>query len=146
MRGRAFSYLLVTVQFAGLAVFPLTGPWLARNPWLLAVELAGLLLGVWALLAVGLANVHILPTVRPSARLVRSGPYRRIRHPMYAALLLGAGALTLDQPSALRVAALAILLADILVKLHYEEGLLTAAFPEYAQYRQGTKRLIPFLY
>lgn len=146
MRRKSLSYLLVTIQFASLAVFPLTGTWLARSPWLLAVELAGLFFGVWAVLAVRLRNLHVLPDVRPGARFVRRGPYRWIRHPMYAALLLVSGALTLDQPSALRAAALAILLVDILAKLHYEEGLLTEAFPEYAQYRQQTKRLVPFIY
>jgi len=77
---------------------------------------------------------------------VRRGPYRFIRHPMYAALLLVGAALTLDQPSPMRLAALAVLLAVILVKLHYEERLLGAAFPEYARYKQETSRLIPFVY
>ena len=146
MRGRSLSYLLVAIQFASLAVFPLTGPWLARATWLLAIEVGGVALGAWALLTVGLADVHVLPDVRPGARFVRQGPYRWIRHPMYAALLIVAGALTIDHPSTLRVVALSVLLIDILVKLHYEEGLLAAAFPEYAQYRQETKRLVPFVY
>jgi len=146
MRGKTLSYFLVMLQFASLAAFALTGPWLASVPWLLAVEFGGLLLGVWALLSVGRGNLYILPDVRAGATFVRRGPYRFIRHPMYAALLLVGAALTLDQPSPMRLAALALLLAVILVKLHYEERLLGAAFPEYARYKQETSRLIPFVY
>ncbi len=146
MHGKALSYLLVALQFASLAVFALTGPWLAGMPWLLAAEFGGLLLGIWALLSVGQGNLHILPDVRAGATFVRKGPYRFIRHPMYAALLLVALALTLDQPSPPRLAALALLLAVLLIKLHYEERLLDAAFPAYARYKQETSRLIPFVY
>ncbi len=146
MHGKAFSYLLVTIQFGSLAVFAATGPWFARTPLLLAIEISGFALGTWAILAVRGGNFNILPDVRPHAEFVRRGPYRWIRHPMYASLLLIAAALTLDQPSAWRVAALAVLLADILVKLHYEERLLAAAFPDYAAYQRQTKRLAPFIY
>lgn len=140
------SYLLVVVQFACLIGILLTGPWIARNPLLLALEMAGGLLGVWAIVTMRLGNLNLAPDVKPDARLVRSGPYRWIRHPMYAAVLLAALALVLDAPSALRWGLWLALLADLLVKLHYEERLLSAHFAGYAAYRQASKRLIPYLY
>jgi len=48
--------------------------------------------------------------------LVTGGPYRFIRHPIYAAILLFTWA-----------------------------GVVTAAYPEYAEYARRTKRLIPFV-
>lgn len=39
-----------------------------------------------------------------------------------------------------------ILLADLLLKLRYEERLLSARFPTYLAYQQTTHRLLPFVY
>jgi protein-S-isoprenylcysteine O-methyltransferase Ste14 len=65
---------------------------------------------------------------------------------MYAALLLGTLALVLAQPAPLRWALWLVLLADLLIKLHYEERLLLAHFAGYAHYMASSKRLIPYLY
>jgi protein-S-isoprenylcysteine O-methyltransferase Ste14 len=145
-RSRLVSYTLVAIQFACLFAIVLSGTILARNPMLLAVEVAALLLGVWAILSVRIGNVNVLPDPRQEAVLVQSGPYRWIRHPMYAALLLGTLALVLDLPSALHWSLWIALLVDLVIKLHYEERMLRGHFEEYGAYMAGSKRLIPYLY
>lgn len=145
-QNRLKSYTLVVIQFAALLALALTGPLLARNPVLLAIEIAALALATWALLTVQLHNVNITPDVRHGSQLVREGPYRYIRHPMYASILLGALALVLDTPTLVRWLIYALLATDLLIKLAYEERLLAAAFPEYAAYRAVSKRLLPFVY
>ena len=139
------SYTLVAVQFACLAGILLTGSLLGPLP-LLVIEVAAVALGVWALLTVRLQNVQVLPDPQPGAQLVRHGPYRWIRHPMYAALLLGTLALVLAQPSPWRWLLWLILLANLLIKLRYEEGLLAQHFAGYAAYQAESKRLIPYVY
>ncbi len=145
-RSRLVSYTLVAIQFACLTAIVLTGSILARNPVLLAVEVAALLLGVWAILTVRIGNVNVLPDPRQEAVLVQSGPYRWIRHPMYAALLLGTLALVLDSPSGLRWSLWIVLLINLVIKLHYEERMLLEHFGGYGAYMAGSKRLIPYLY
>ncbi|MCE7988870.1 MAG: isoprenylcysteine carboxylmethyltransferase family protein [Caldilinea sp. CFX5] len=140
------SYLLVLLQFAAILAILLTGPLWARAPWLLAVELAGLALVLWALLAMQLANLHVLPDVRSNAQLVQRGPYRWIRHPMYSAILLATLALVIDAFTWLRLGFWFVLLIDLLIKLHYEERLLAAHYTDYGYYQQQTKRLLPFVY
>jgi len=139
------SYALVSVQFACLAAIALTGP-LLGPPLLLALAALALALGVWALLTVQLQNVQVLPDPRAGAQLVRHGPYRWVRHPMYAALLLGTLALVLMQPSALRWLIWLILLVNLLIKLHYEERLLAHHFAGYKAYMAESKRLLPYIY
>ncbi len=39
-----------------------------------------------------------------------------------------------------------VLLIDLVLKLTYEERLLVESFPSYAEYRQHSKRLVPFIY
>lgn len=145
MPRRRLSYALVAIQLSLLVYLALSGPWFARG-WLLLLEMAGAGLGLWAVATMQLGKFNITPEVRPDARLVDRGPYRRIRHPMYTSLLLIGLALVLHEPSPLRWAALALLAVDLLIKLYYEETLLVAALPGYPSYQSRTKRLIPYLY
>lgn len=140
------SILFVAVQFICLGVIALTGPLIARQPLWLAVEIAGAALAVWTLWTWRLGRFNVLPDVLAGARLVTSGPYRFIRHPMYAALLLGTLGLVGNAPTPLRVATWVVLMIDFLFKLNYEEKLLSERFPDYPAYQKISKRLIPWVY
>ena len=73
--------------------------------------------------------------------LVEQGPYRFVRHPVYAAgllFLLGYGLLTSVLATAV-VPAIAVLWW---LKSSVEERHLAARFPEYADYRRRVKRRI----
>ena len=116
------SRLLVAAQLVLLAGLAATA---ARpGPWELGIILAGGVLGLWALAAMPLRQMRIVPEVHPRGRLVRAGPYRLIRHPMYSAVLLVAFGLLATNPVPVRLAmgfALAVILA---VKLVREERML----------------------
>ncbi|MCA9870578.1 MAG: isoprenylcysteine carboxylmethyltransferase family protein [Anaerolineae bacterium] len=140
------SIVFVAIQFICLGIIALTGPLIARQPLWLAVELTGAALALWTLWTWRLGRFNVLPDVLAGARLVTSGPYRFIRHPMYAALLLGSLGLVGNAPTPLRVGTWVVLLTDFILKLSYEEQLLAARFPEYTAYQQTSKRLIPLVY
>ena len=140
------SYGLVGVQLLCLGLIALSGPLFARNPALLLVESIAGLLGLWAIWAMGLDNFNITPDVKRRARLVTGGPYRTIRHPMYSALQLGGLALVLDAYSAERLIVWLVLFVDLLIKLNYEEQLLSRDLEGYLSHKRRTKRLLPFLY
>ncbi len=140
------SYGLVAIQLLSLGFIALSGPLFAANPALLLLEGAAGFLGLWAIGTMGIGNFNVAPDVKPQARLVTSGPYRLIRHPMYTALLIGALALVLDAFSPLRLAIWLVLFIDLLVKLSYEERLLSRDLQGYSAHMQRTKRLIPYLY
>lgn len=88
------------------------------------------------------------PTILPEQTLVRSGPYRYIRHPMYTAGLLWILGLCLILRSPLGFASGLILLGFALgLRIHEEEAMLSEAFAEeYRTYQQQSWRLIPFIY
>ncbi|MFF3001723.1 methyltransferase family protein [Kitasatospora sp. NPDC057940] len=136
--------VLVVVLFgrAGIGELPLWARWFG-----IALIAAGLALRAWGMRTLGRYYTRTLRTV-DTQRVVRSGPYRQIRHPGYAgSLLVWTGyALGLGSwPAALLVPAL--LLGAYGWRIAAEERLLLAAFgPEYAEYRRTSKRLVPFVY
>lgn len=140
------SLLFVLVQFGTLGLIALTGPLIPSNVWLAAVELAGIVLGVWAVLTMRIGNFNITPDVKHDSRLVTGGPYALIRHPMYTALLVITFPLLIDRFNLFRLAVWVTLLIDLVLKLNYEEGLLKNAHPAYSEYMKKSYRLIPFLY
>jgi protein-S-isoprenylcysteine O-methyltransferase Ste14 len=79
-------------------------------------------------------------------RLVTSGPYRFVRHPLYLAEELAVLGLFLQFACYWAIVFLAVQIAFQLRRMHNEEAVLTASFPEYAAYRERTARLIPGVY
>jgi protein-S-isoprenylcysteine O-methyltransferase Ste14 len=106
---------------------------------------AGLLFSVWARIALG-GNWSGTVTLKEGHALVRSGPYRLLRHPIYTGLLvaLAGSAIALGQWRGW----LAVLIAAAALwrKLRIEERWLLESFgAEYAAYHASTWALIPFV-
>jgi protein-S-isoprenylcysteine O-methyltransferase Ste14 len=88
-------------------------------------------------------SLSIIPEAR---RLVTGGPYRLIRHPLYAAEILAACALILARPGLWATITIVPFIAVQMLRAHFEEGLLSRTFPEYAPYAAQTRRLIPLVW
>jgi protein-S-isoprenylcysteine O-methyltransferase Ste14 len=107
-----------------------------------ALAFVGLTLVFAAYRALGPAFTP-LPRPREGGRLVEAGPYRVVRHPIYAGgiLFFGGIALAMTVTSLIMTAALAALWA---FKLQVEERWLEEEFPLYPEYRRDTPwRLVP---
>ncbi len=79
-------------------------------------------------------------------RLVTSGPYRFVRHPLYLAEELAIIGLFMQFASLWSALVLALQIAFQLRRMHNEETVLAEIFPEYPAYRQRTARLVPGIY
>ena len=141
---------LVALQFGLLVLLAsLAAPraWRGDVPvaaWLLVV--GSVALAAWTLFHNRLGNFNIRPAPRANGVLVTTGPYRLIRHPMYASVLLGAAALVaLSDP----VFAWPVWMALALVlwqKLVLEERWMREHHPNYDAYCRVSKRLVPWIF
>ena len=140
------SIIFVFIQFFTLGLIGLTGPIFADHPFLLALELTGLALGLWAVWIMRPGNFNITPDLQSSSVLVKKGPYRLIRHPMYLALLLTTFPLILDHYTIFRLFLWILLLVDLMLKINYEERILMDGLEDYRSYLKTSHRLIPHIY
>ncbi|MBO1415487.1 isoprenylcysteine carboxylmethyltransferase family protein [Streptomyces sp. FH025] len=119
-----------------------------RARWLgVALVAVGLALRAWGMRTLGRYYTRTLRTV-DTQRVVRSGPYRLIRHPGYAGSLLVWGGYAFGTGGwTAAVVVTALLLGAYGWRVAAEERLLLEAFgAEYAEYRRVSKRLVPFVY
>jgi protein-S-isoprenylcysteine O-methyltransferase Ste14 len=103
----------------------------------------GMLLSIVVLSWLG-RSFSIFPQAR---RLVLSGPYNVVRHPLYLSeLLVALGAMwQFSQPWAALI--VIGMFAMQIPRIHFEEQVLTKKFPGYREYAMRTKwRLLPFMY
>ncbi|MBI1395064.1 MAG: hypothetical protein GC151_03710 [Betaproteobacteria bacterium] len=140
---------LVGGQFLLLGLWVLTGHVLAATPTGRVVQALGVALALWAFAVMIRAQgrmFRISPIPEGHRTLVRSGPYRWIRHPMYASIFLVVTPPVAEWRTGPGVLLLVSLALVIVSKLQFEERLLLDRFPGYADYRRATARIIPFLY
>lgn len=114
-----------------------------------ALALAAIGLGAALVVAAGLRlGRHLTPFPVPVAggRLVTSGVYALARHPIYGGLLVVALGWGAYAGSLGTLAATAALWGLFEAKSRFEERALLALHPEYATYRAGTRRFVPYVY
>src|SRR5690349_16236129 len=119
-----------------------------------------LIVGWAALLAVAFglgwtwwARIHLgslwsgLVTLKVDHKVVRTGPYRITRHPIYSGILFALLATAFIRDSWAAIAGWVLVLAGFIIKLRQEERLLSSALgPEYSKYRSEVPALMPGLW
>lgn len=121
------------------------GTMAAAGGWVLIAAGAGLTSAALAVLRLGDALTAV-PRPRDEARLVDTGPYRLVRHPVYGGIILAAVGWGLVRASLPTIAGAAILFAFFDLKRRREEAWLRDHFAGYAAYAARTRRMIPWLF
>ncbi len=111
-----------------------------------ALIIAGLGLAIWARRALG-GNWSGAVTVKQGHELVKEGPYRRIRHPIYSGVLLMILGTGLASGQAHGLVAFAIALICLYLKARVEERWMESEFGQlYVDYRRTSWALIPAVF
>lgn len=139
------SLVLIVIQIVCIVYLGLSGNLLPENIIIRIVMALASMIAMWAILLIN-KYMNVAPDVVKNARLIRSGPYKFIRHPMYLSVFVITLCWLIDYFTYVRMAVALILFVIMISKIKYEEGLLKEAFPEYESYISQTKRFIPFIY
>jgi protein-S-isoprenylcysteine O-methyltransferase Ste14 len=143
-RVSVFAALAIAALVPGLRAY-------ANDWWTLGLGVAAVLAGValraWAILTLG-RYFRREVTIESGQRLVRRGPYRRLRHPSYAGILLSVAGLGLAFGSwAGAAVALLAMFAGMLPRIRVEERALAQAFgADYTDYADSTARVLPHVW
>jgi protein-S-isoprenylcysteine O-methyltransferase Ste14 len=116
-------------------------------PWLMwlgaAMTLAGLLFAIWARIYLG-KNWSGLVTVKHDHELIRTGPYRFVRHPIYSGILLALLGTTISRRNVWGFLGVAIVWLGLWMKSRLEERFMVETFgPRYDDYRRTTGGIVP---
>ena len=110
------------------------------------VCVAALLFAIWARLTLGRNWSGVLASVGENHELVVAGPYKYVRHPIYAGFLIAMLATAVTIGTLASYLAVAIGLVAFLLRIGLEEALMLSQFPEaYRAYQKETAALIPFV-
>jgi len=117
----------------------------SSSPFVILVQVLALLLFLWARVTFGRRSYHVVadPT---EGGLVTGGPYRYIRHPIYAAFCLFTSAGVAAHWSWSAGLCGGLVLGSAVLRIFCEESLVAARYPEYALYSVTTWRMIPYVY
>ena len=116
---------------------PETGP---TFPLLsVSIMTCGLLFAIYSLKTLG-RSFGIIPQARA---LVRNGPYRLIRHPLYVGEVVAFGGIILNGFTISKLGIFLLLAAIESYRAIQEEKILEETIAEYSMYKAATKRFIP---
>ncbi len=135
------GYIVLVLAIIGLMM---NRALVAEGPVGITVQAAAVILMIWARAVFGARSFHAAANPTEGG-IVSAGPYRFIRHPIYASVLyfIWAGILTHLRPETAGIGILG--LAGAWMRIMAEERLLFEKYPEYASYAASTKRIIPFI-
>jgi protein-S-isoprenylcysteine O-methyltransferase Ste14 len=113
---------------------------------LAAVTLAGILFAWWARLHLGRLWSSTI-TRKEDHRVVDTGPYGLVRHPIYTGLILAICATAAAQATVTGCLGAALIIFGLWIKARVEERFLTEELgaDAYGAYRQRVPMLVPFL-
>lgn len=110
-----------------------------------SICVAGLSFAVWARIYLG-GNWSSSVTVKVGHELIRNGPYRWVRHPIYSGLVLAMLGTAVTNREVRGVIALALAFIGFTLKSRIEERTMIHTFgSEYEEYSRNTGGILPRL-
>lgn len=107
-----------------------------------AIFVIGAIITVVAVLQLNI-NLSAFPSPLADSKLIESGVYKFIRHPIYTGLILAFFGYTIISDSGYKLLITLGLFMWFYFKTRYEEKLLIEKFPNYIDYKKRSGRFFP---
>lgn len=143
-----FIFAMVAVLILQPLLFPIIS-FRTTETWGLVIQIIGALTILAALALHIWSREHLQQfyaervEVQPEHKVINTGPYRLMRHPVITSFFGIATGLFLLNPALTTLAALVYTIWDFRRAAKQEEALLTETLPGYAEYAQQTPRFLP---
>lgn len=119
---------------------------LLKNPVLLIIFAGGIFLFLGSIIHLGKDSYTPHPIPRRSNKLKTDVLYKYTRHPLYSGLIVAGLALALSHQTVETLIVYAAFVFVTNLKADLEEELMSARYEEYKDYKERTKKFIPFVY
>ena len=148
MSNKAKGNLLVVLQFALISAIVLMAIDEVNTPWIYIGGVLFIAPGL-IILVISFKNLGRSLTANPvpleNAKLIETGIYKYVRHPIYTGLLLAMLGSAVQSMAIVKLFVWLVLLAVLTYKAKFEETLLAKKYPGYVDYMKRTGRFVPRL-
>jgi len=141
---RSWSLFGFFAMAGGFVALFMGGTLLSLDPSIVAIQTPALVLVLTARSYLGLRSFHAGAEPTQGA-LIREGPYRLVRHPIYAGACLFVWAPAVASHTLPALALSALVTVGAVIRMLCEERVLAKRYPEYKRYACATKRIIPYV-
>ena len=117
----------------------------STNPITILIQIVSIFIMVWARYTFGFRSFHAAAN-STKGKLITTGPYHFLRHPIYASLIYFFWASVISYPFIETIVAVICISAGLFIRMILEEKFLVVAYDDYAAYSKRTKRIIPYLF
>ena len=145
MNSLLHSKLLVLIQFMIIILLLLINDSIFNHYLSLLICACGFSFGLYTLYYNRLGNFNISPEIKKNSKLIKSGAYKYIRHPMYFSVLIIMAGVILTKISFINIFIYMLLIIVLYLKANKEENLWSLKSNEYKEYKTHTKMFIPFI-
>jgi protein-S-isoprenylcysteine O-methyltransferase Ste14 len=118
---------------------------LSTNPISITIQLGSIAFMIWARITFGFRSFHATANTT-KGKLITTGPYHYLRHPIYAAVIYFSWASVISYPFMTTIGAVILISGGLYVRMILEEKSLILTYDDYTEYAKHTKRIIPFIF
>ena len=148
MNDKTKGNVLVVLQFALIAAILLMASDEVNVPWIFIGGVLfiapGIIILFFSIKQLG-GSLTANPVPRESGRLIETGLYKYVRHPIYTGLLLATLGSCVQSMAVVKFFFWFLLLVVLIYKARFEEKLLAAKYSTYTDYMKRTGRFVPRL-
>lgn len=139
------SLIGLAMMAGGLIALGLRHQALSPSPPVILLQALAVALMAWARATFGWRSFRAMASPTDGG-LVTTGPYRWLRHPIYAAVCLFGWACWFGYPSWFSAGMAGLITTGGVTRTLIEEALLRVRYPGYVEYARKTWRMIPHVF
>ena len=140
-----YPNILVALQFGIIIIMIFFTRNFFDSIFAIMIFIIGAIVGIWALQHNQLGNFNVQPKLKDNAKLITTGIYSYIRHPMYLSVIIMMFSTVFASSTLLEFFLFLVLIFVLWLKARREENLWSLHNENYKLYIERTKLFLPFI-